>query len=162
MLNPVRMRIIQILAVKRNMTATEICEILSDIPRTTLYRHIAILLDSNIIAVISEQKIRGSLERTLAINMENIVNQNKLENALQNVYVFLIKKYMIFQKYFANEKPDTARDRVFFNNTILMATDEEFDHFLSDLKGLLIKYNFEFSPGRKARDISIISAPEER
>jgi len=43
MLNPVRMRIIQELAVKQSTTTTELCEKISDIPRTTLYRHIKIL-----------------------------------------------------------------------------------------------------------------------
>ena len=162
MLNPVRMRIIQTLAEKKNMTATEICEKLSDIPRTTLYRHIKILLDNDILSVISEQKIRGSLERTLAINVQEIVNHNTLENAAQNAFTFLMKKYAMFQNYFKDENSNPAKDKIFLNNTILMMTDDEFDHFLSELRGLLMKYSFDFSNGRKARDISIISAPEEK
>ena len=162
MLNPVRMRIIQTLAASKNMTATEICEKISDVPRTTLYRHIKILLDNDILSVISEQKIRGSLERTLAINTEEIVKHNTLENASQNSFAFLMKKYAMFQDYFNDENPDPAKDKIFLNNTILMTTDDEFDQFLSELRGLLMKYSFEFSKGRKARDISIISAPEEK
>ncbi len=162
MLNPVRMRIIQTLAVGQNMTATEICEKISDIPRTTLYRHIKILLDNDILSVVSEQKIRGSLERTLALNTGEIVKQNTLENAAQNVFAFLMKKYVMFLNYFNDKNPDPGKDKIFLNNTILMTTDDEFDHFLSELSGLLVKYNFEFSKGRKARDISIISAPEEK
>jgi len=161
-LNPVRMRIIQTLAARQNMTATEICEKINDVPRTTLYRHIKILLDNNILTVISEQKIRGSLERTLAINTEEVVKQNTLENAAQNAFAFLMKKYAMFQDYFDGENPDPAYDRIFLNNTILMTTDDEFDQFLSELRELLVKYHFEFSKGRKARDISIISAPEEK
>jgi hypothetical protein len=45
---------------------------------------------------------------------------------------------------------------------IKRGTDDEFDQFLSELSGLLMKYNFEFSKGRKVRDISIKSAPEEK
>ncbi|PKM89212.1 MAG: hypothetical protein CVU87_05715 [Firmicutes bacterium HGW-Firmicutes-12] len=162
MLNPVRMRIIQTLAVRQNMTATEICEKISDVPRTTLYRHIKILLDNDILSVISEQKIRGSLERTLAINTGQIVKHNTLENAVQNAFAFLMKKYAMFQDYFNDENPDPAKDKIFLNNTILMTTDDEFDQFLSELSELLMKYNYEFSKERKARDISIISAPEEK
>jgi hypothetical protein len=40
-----------------------------------------------------------------------------------------------------------------------MMTDSEFDQFLSELQALLIKYHGEAAEGRKARDISIISAP---
>jgi hypothetical protein len=43
-----------------------------------------------------------------------------------------------------------------------MMNDNEFNEFLSELRGLLIKYNFETAKGRKARDISVISAPTEK
>ncbi len=162
LLNPVRMRIIQTLAVKQNMTATEICEKINDIPRTTLYRHIRILLDNDVLSVISEQKVRGSLERTLALNIEEIMKHNTLENAAQNAFAFLMNKYMMIQKYFNGQYPDPAKDKIFLNSTILMTTDEEFDQFLLELRELIIKYNFEFSEGRKARDIAIVSVPGEK
>ncbi len=159
MLNAVRMRIIQTLAASQNMTVTEISKKISDIPRTTLYRHIKILLDNHILSIVSEQKIRGSLERTLAINVKEIANPNTLEDATQNAFAFLMNKCAAFQKYFNGENPDPAKDKLFLNNTILMTTDEEFDQFLSELKELIAKYNFDFLEGRKARDISIVSAP---
>lgn len=161
MLNPVRMRIIQILAARKSMTTTELCKEIEDVPRTTLYRHIKILLDNNFLLVVSEQKIRGSFERTLALNTKEIVSHNTLDNAAQNALAFLMNRYVRFQNYFNSKSPDPGKDKLFLNNTILMMTDNEFDQFLSELRGLLIKYSFEFSQGRKARDISIISAPEE-
>lgn len=161
MLNPVRMRIVQTLATRQKMTATDICEKISDVPRTTLYRHIKILLDNHILSVVSEQKVRGSLERTLALNVGEIVNHNTLENAAQNAFAFFMNKYAVFQSYFNKENPDPTKDKIFLNNTVLMMTDQEFDRFLSELRELIIKYNFDFSEGRKARDISVVSAPVE-
>lgn len=161
-LNPVRMRIIQTIAVNNTMTATEIYEKISDVPRTTIYRHIKILLDNDILSVVSEQKIRGSLERTLAINTGEILKQNTIENAAQNAFSILMKKYTMFQKYFSGENNNTGEDKVFINSMILMTTDEEFDKFLLELRDILMKYNFDYSKGRKARDITIISAPEEK
>jgi len=162
MLNAVRMRIIQELATRGTMTATELCEKTSDVPRTTMYRHINILLDNNILSVVSEKKIRGSLERTLALNLEEISKHNTLENASQNALGFLMNKYVRFHTYFNGKNPDPAKDKIFLNNTVLMMDDNEFDQFLSELRGLLIKYSLEFANGRKARDISVISAPTEK
>jgi DNA-binding transcriptional ArsR family regulator len=161
LLNPIRMRIIQELAVKQSMTATELCEKIGDVPRTTLYRHINLLLENNIVTVVSEQKIRGSLERTLALNVEEIVKHNTLENASQTAFAFLMNRYARFHNYFNGENPQPGKDKFFLNNTVLMADDTEFDQFLAELRDILIKYNFEFKNGRKARDISIISAPVE-
>lgn len=160
-MNPIRMRIIQILANNKSLTASEICEKVSDVPRTTLYRHIKILIDNDILTVISEQKIRGSLERTLALNIGEITKHNTIENATQNAFSFLMDKFVRFQKYFIRKKPDPGKDKIFLNNTVMMMTDEEFDQFLLELRELLVKYSFEYAQDRKVRDISIISAPEE-
>ena len=161
MLNPVRMRIIQEVSTRQNITATELCERISDVPRTTMYRHINILLSNNILSVISEKKIRGSLERTLALNIGEISKNNTLENASQNALGFMMNKYARFHNYFSDENPDPAKDKIFLNNSVMMMDDDEFDQFLSELRGLIIKYNFKVANGRKARDISIISSPVE-
>ncbi len=161
MLNPVRMRIIQELSTRRSITATELCEKISDVPRTTMYRHINILLDNNILSVVSEKKIRGSLERTLALNTGEISKNNTLKNACQNALGFLMNRYARFHNYFSGENPNPGRDKLFMNNTILMMDDNEFDQFLSELRELLLKYSFQNTDGRKPRDISIISAPPE-
>ncbi|MGD9676957.1 MAG: helix-turn-helix domain-containing protein [Vulcanibacillus sp.] len=162
MLNPVRLRIIQELSTKQSMTTSDLCEKISDVPRTTMYRHINILLNNNILSVVSEKKIRGSLERTLALNIEEISKHNTIENASQKVFAFLMNKYTRFQEYFSGKNPDPAHDKIFYNNTVLMMDDNEFDQFLFELRGLLIKYNFEVANGRTARDISVISAPTEK
>ena len=162
MLNSIRMRILQELAVRQSMTATELCENISDVPRTTIYRHINVLLDNSILSVVSEKKIRGSLERTLALNIGEIKKHNTLENASQNALAFLMNRYTRFHSYFSGESPDPAKDKIFLNNTVLMMDDNEFDQFLLELRELLTKYSFETANGRKARDISIISSPVEK
>lgn len=159
MLNPVRMRIIQALSTGQGITVTELCEKISDVPRTTMYRHIKILLDNNILYVVSEKKIRGSLERTLALNVGEISKHNTLENASQLAMGFLMNRYARFHKYFGGDNPDPGGDRIFLNNTVLMMSDTEFDQFLTELRELILKYNFEIGDKRKARDISIISSP---
>ncbi len=161
MLNPVRMRIIHILATTPSITVTEVSEKMSDIPRTTIYRHVKILLENDILTVVSEKKIRGSLERTLSLNIAEIKKYNTLENASQKVLSFLLKKYTQFNNYFHSDMVDTGKDQIFCNNTVLMLTNQEFDQFLNDLRDLLLKNNFEYKEGRRARDISIISAPPE-
>lgn len=161
MLNPVRMRIVQELASRPSLTATELCEKMGDVPRTTMYRHIGVLLENDIVSVVSEKKIRGSLERSLALNVGQITGNNTLENASQTVLGFLMNRYARFQKYFSGSNPDPGRDKIFFNTTVLMMDDEEFGQFLSELQGLLKKYSLETAEGRRPRDISVISTPAE-
>lgn len=162
MLNPIRMRIVQIAAASENVTASNICDKMADVPRTTVYRHIKILIENNILSIVSENKIRGSLERTLALNTQEITDHNTIENATQNAFHFLMNRYTRFEKYFRSEAPDPAKDRVFLTNAVIMASDEEFDAFLTELQVLLKKHSHEGTEKRKPRDISIISAPGEK
>ncbi|WP_147582281.1 hypothetical protein [Clostridium senegalense] len=67
--------------------------------------------------------------------------------------------YSKFHNYFNNKNSNPGKDKVFLNNTILMMSDIEFDKFLEELHELILKYNFDSSKVRKARDISIISSP---
>lgn len=162
MLNAVRMRIVQALAMRESMTATELGEIISDVPRTTLYRHINILLDSGIVSVVSEKKIRGSLERTLALNVGEITKHNTIENASRNILSFLMNRYARFHRYFSGGHPDPGKDKIFYNDTVMMMNDQEFDLFLTELRDILIKYSFQAGNERRARDITVMSVPAER
>lgn len=159
MLNPLRMRIIQTLASCGNMTTAEICAQINDVPRTTVYRHIKLLLDHDVLKIVSEERIRGSLERTLAIHVDTLKRNNTLENASNQAFSFLMAKYVAFHRYISSNRANPEQDRVFLNNTILMATDGEYDQFLSELRDLLIKYSPPYAEGRKPRDFSILSIP---
>ncbi|MDD3920073.1 MAG: helix-turn-helix domain-containing protein, partial [Eubacteriales bacterium] len=159
MLNPTRMRIVQTFASHNSMTANEVCEIIHDVPRTTLYRHINILIEAHVLTIVEEKKIRGSMERTLALNIKEIIRQNDAGNISQQAFGFLMGIYAKFEKYFAKDGFVPGNNKVFFNNTVMMMTDGEFDAFLSDLQTLLVRYHYEAADGRKLRDISIISAP---
>ena len=162
LLNPVRMRIIQQLGPNAAMTAGELSVELFDVPRTTLYRHINILLENDIITVVSERKVRGSLERTFALNVEEIKRHNTLENAVQNFLSLLMNRYTRFHNYFNGENPEPEKDHIFCKNYVMMMNDKEFDLFLDELHDLFLKYSLKTALGRKARDIMIISTPVEK
>ncbi|MDK2813372.1 MAG: hypothetical protein PWQ08_627 [Clostridiales bacterium] len=159
MLNPTRMRIVQTFASRGNITTTEVCEVLQDVPRTTLYRHINVLLDANILTVVKEKKTRGSVERTLALNLDEINSTTDAKNIPQQAFGFLMGVYSKFERYFNKDNFVPGSNKVFFNQTVMMMTDNEFDEFLADLQALLVKYHYEVADGRTPRDISIISAP---
>lgn len=162
-LNPVRMRIIQELALRGEMTTTALCQKIPDVPRTTMYRHISLLLEYEVLKVTAEKKVRGSLERSLALVIETLSRDNTIENAPKNAYLFLMNRYVAFRRYFAGKHADPGRDKLFLNTSILMLDDDEFDRFLGELRLLLTNYiGLEAAAGRKARDISIISSPVEK
>jgi DNA-binding transcriptional ArsR family regulator len=67
--HPVRLRILMALAgVER--TAQQIAATMSDIPTSSIYRHLQKLLDAGIVEVTAQRQIRGAVEKTLRIVRE--------------------------------------------------------------------------------------------
>lgn len=65
-LHPVRLRILQAMA-GREVTTAQLRDQLPDVTPATLYRHVSALLDADVLTVVSERKVRGAVERTMAI-----------------------------------------------------------------------------------------------
>ncbi len=77
MMNPVRIKIIREITLKKTATTKELQEICQDIPQATLYRHIQNLLKNGIIHVVSENKVRGLFEKVYAIKENPSAEINK-------------------------------------------------------------------------------------
>jgi len=71
LLHPIRWRIVQ-RALGREVTTTDLKRDLPDIPTTTLYRHVAALIDAGYLTVVRERKIRGTTERTLSLDQTKV------------------------------------------------------------------------------------------
>lgn len=157
--NPIRIQIMQYLQAHGEATTKQISEAITDIPAPTLYRHINTLLKEEILLIKEERKVRGSLERLLAINAEKMattVNSNISETA----YQFLMELYMRFQRYSCKDNADPQKDKLSLRTCVLTLTDDSFDSFMHDIAAVIEKYQGADEKG-KLRSISFISAPVE-
>ena len=160
LLNPIRSRIIQYLARNQRATAGDISLFMTDVPKTTLYRHLKILIKHKIIMVVEENRVRGSVERTYSLNLKTIDEKNTKENALGNAFGFLMKIYGDFDRYFSEENKDLKADKIFLSNVSLLLSDEEFDELFKQINELLAEHlnNVPYEE-RKQRSLSFISSP---
>ena len=162
LLNPIRSRIIQYLARQQRATAGDIALFMTDVPKTTLYRHLNTLAKHNIITVVEENRVRGSVERTYSLDLKAISEKDTKENALGNAFGFLMKIYGDFDRYFSDENANPAADKVFLSNISLLLTDEEFNDLLKQINVLLAEHlNNKPENKRKQRSLSFISSPCE-
>ncbi len=155
--NPVRMQVMQYLQTHGEATTKQISEAIADVPAPTLYRHINTLLKEEVLLVKEERKVRGSLERLLAINakkMAETVNNSISETA----YQFLMELYMKFQEYSNKKDANPQKDRLSLRTCVLTLTDDSFDSFMQEIGAVMEKYRKAEENG-KLRSISLISAP---
>ncbi len=157
--NPVRIQVMQYLQTHGEATTKQISEAISDVPAPTLYRHINTLLKEEVLIVKEERKVRGSLERLLAVNVEKM-SAAADSNISDSAYQFLMELYMKFHKYSCKDNADPQKDRLSLRTCILTLTDNSFDSFMQDIAAVIDKYR-EAEENGKLRSVSFISAPVE-
>lgn len=157
--NPVRIRVMQYLQTHGEATTKQISEAISDVPAPTLYRHINTLLKEEVLLVKEERKVRGSLERLLAVNVKKMSAASD-SNISDSAYQFLMEQYMKFYKYSCKDNADPQKDRLSLRTCVLNLTDDSFDNFMRDIASVIGKYQGAEENG-KLRSVSFISAPVE-
>lgn len=156
-MNPVRQRIFQYFLLHETGTVKELKKALPNVPNASLYRHIKILADHSILMVVSENRIRGTVESVYQINKDALATEDESGNAVQ---MSLLGICASFAKYFASGSADPQKDLLLLTNCTLLLTDEEFLKFLSEINEVALKYmKVEATESSKTREITLISSP---
>src|SRR5690348_13015630 len=70
LLHPIRIRIVNAFSGDRSRTTSELCARLPDVSQATVYRHVALLANAGVLAVVDEQAVRGAVERHYRLDRE--------------------------------------------------------------------------------------------
>ncbi|WP_430510165.1 helix-turn-helix domain-containing protein [Gottfriedia solisilvae] len=148
-MHPVRMKICQ--ALMRNkengLTPLEMIKIIKDVPQATLYRHIQIMVDSNIIRVIKEKKVKSVSEKYYVLNEEEArLDEEEWKEASIEEKLNYISSYQLllmtqYQNYLKKlEEQNHQEDRATFSVVELKINEELFLQFQNELNELMTKY----------------------
>lgn len=166
LLNPVRMRILQICLKHDTITTRQIAEMMSDVPIASLYRHINKLSQEHILEVIEENKIRGTIEKVYKLKTNPLtlihqsVEQGGKEELFNMFYTFVMSMLSDFQGYIDQDSYHLIEDRVGFRSFALYLSDAEVDEFLKNYRLLIEEaQEKEQSAERRLRKLSLIMMP---
>ncbi|KOY82962.1 transcriptional regulator [Lysinibacillus macroides] len=149
LMHPVRMKILQALMHNKEegLSTLEMISVIKDVPQATLYRHIQILVDENIIKIVKERKVRSVTEKFYALNEGaaklskedwiQLTTKQKL-NYISYYQVALLSQYQNYL-HSLDEKESTA-DLATFSLADLTLTKDQFISFDRELNDLLTKY----------------------
>jgi predicted N-acyltransferase len=124
-------------------------------------------LDHQVIAVIEQNKIRGTIEKTYALTETSILEKQQAEKMTADEHIqifsaFLSNLNVEFMNYIKQENRDLEKDGLGFRQASIYVTDEEFKHFLSDLRAAFEKVTGnEPAEKRKRKTIASILIPEK-
>ncbi|PBH86638.1 helix-turn-helix domain-containing protein [Clostridioides difficile] len=157
-LNPARLRILQYIRLYGSVRTSDIVKYLNDIPRATVYHHVKILEENNMIEVIKENRVRGTIEKVYALKEYTTSMEGETFVALSTAFYVGLMQEM--NEYFSRKEQDHKKDNVFFSSALLYMSDNEYENLLKSIADLLKPY-IEQKPksNLKLRKLSIISSP---
>ena len=157
-LNPARLRILQYIRLHGSVRTSDIVKYLNDIPRATVYHHVKILEENNMIEVIKENRVRGTIEKVYALKEYTTSMEGETFVALSTAFYVGLMQEM--NEYFSRKEQDHKKDNVFFSSALLYMSDNEYENLLKSIADLLKPY-IEQTPksNLKLRKLSIISSP---
>ncbi|HBF2786355.1 TPA: helix-turn-helix domain-containing protein [Clostridioides difficile] len=157
-LNPARLRILQYIRLHGSVRTSDIVKYLNDIPRATVYHHVKILEENNMIEVIEENRVRGTIEKVYALKEYTTSMEGETFVALSTAFYAGLMQEM--NEYFSRKEQDHKKDNVFFSSALLYISDNEYESLLKSITDLLKPY-IEQKPklNLKLRKLSIISSP---
>lgn len=166
LLHPVRLRIVQAFLGDRALTTSALATELSDIPPASLYRHVAKLVDADVLAVVAERRVRGALERTYVLRLTaasigpNELAEMSAEDHRQAFMAFVAALLGDYDRYLAGGDIDLIRDGVTYRIAGLWLDDSEFLAMMRDLtKVLAARMTNAPAPGRTRRILGYVLLP---
>ena len=170
LLHPIRIRIITEL-MRGDMSPQQVAKQLSDIPQATLYRHINTLFEANILEVVSETPIRGTVEKVYrVVSGAGRLTPGDIQNlsAEEHIQYFttfatsLIGDFIRFVEHAEPDDPDVLKGNMSYSKSIFYLSDEEATALKTSITEALLAANQNApAPHRKSYMVSLISIPDK-
>ncbi|WP_377268937.1 helix-turn-helix domain-containing protein [Peterkaempfera sp. SMS 1(5)a] len=166
LLHPVRMRVVHAMSDGRTHTTTELCGLLPDVSKATVYRHVGLLAEGGLLVVEGEQRVRGSVERRYRLDRGRAVigagtaGSMSSEDYRRGFAVAVATLLAEFGAYLDRDGADPVADLVGFRQHALWLSREELTGMIGELRAVIAsRMDLEPSPERRRHLLSPILFP---
>jgi DNA-binding transcriptional ArsR family regulator len=167
--HPVRLRIVHALSGGRTLTTSQLCKVLADVPKTTVYRHVAQLADGGMLEVDGERRVRGVVERSYRLRRERtLVDAETAASATSDEHRHIFAAAMAamiaeFNGYLDRDDADPAADMVGYRQHTLWLTQDELSDLIQDMRAAILPRLANEPTAQRARHLlSPIHFPIEK
>lgn len=142
-LHPIRLRILQAFIGDLHLSPRQLCEILSNVPQATLYRHFNKLTQAGILTVVAERPARGTVEKFYSLQEQNAeLSPEELavlsrEDHQQYFTAFIATLLTGFEQYLQRDEIDPVKDGVGYRQVALHLSEEELAQLAQSLNEAL-------------------------
>lgn len=162
-MHPVRLRIVRALLIKPQ-TTQELAEQLTDVPVSSLYRHLKLLLDGELIGVAETNIVQGIQEKVYElVQMPRLGREEMAEVSAEDHLRYFTTFMAILLQGFADyleTGPDFGSDVVGYSEVELWATPEQFNTLTQKLNAAVMPLlRQEKDDGRKRYKLATVVFP---
>ncbi|MCK7622262.1 helix-turn-helix domain-containing protein [Streptomyces sp. RS10V-4] len=164
--HPVRLRIVHALRGERTLTATQLCGLVRDASKATVYRHLDLLTSGGVLEVAEERRVRGAVERRYRLRQERASISRETAESLtaedhrRAFAVAMAALLAEFHAYLDQEHAAPATDPVGYRQHAIWLDDEELRSLLGELRAAIApRLANEAAPGRARYLLSPILFP---
>jgi predicted ArsR family transcriptional regulator len=168
LLHPVRMRIIWAFTGGRLRTTADLCASLPDVPKTTVYRHVALLAEGGVLEVAGEQRVRGAVERHYRLHRDRAAISPdagatmSLDDHRQAFAAAMAALLAEFDTYLNRPAADPVADLIGYRQGILWLSPTELAETIKEIQSILAARSTNGpAPDRHPRLLSMIQFPTE-
>ncbi|MEU3993873.1 helix-turn-helix domain-containing protein [Streptomyces platensis] len=168
LLHPVRLRITYAMSGERTCTTVELCAALSDVPKTTVYRHVGLLAEGGVLEVVDEQRVRGAVERRYRLRRDRMVigpeagASMSLDDHRRGFAAAMAALLAEFNTYLDRSGADPFADSVGYRQGTLWLSPDELADMISELRhSFASRAGNGPAPGRNPHLVSSIFFPTE-
>jgi len=168
LIHPVRLRVVHALSGGFTLTSAQLLARMPDVPKATLYRHIALLAAGGVLEVVGEQRIRGAVERTYRLQSERTIvstaeamrmSPSDHRQAFSAAMAALLAE---FGAYLERPQANPFADGVSYKQTTLLLTPEERSSLIEEVRAAIVaRGGHEAAPGRTPHLLGTILFPLE-
>ncbi len=136
--HPVRMRIVHALR-GRELTTGQLCELLPDVSKAMVYRHVEALAAGEVLEVASERRVRGAVERTYRLHNATIDTEDLTVDDYRRGFDLALATLLTeFTAYLNRDGVDPTADLVGFRQHAVWLSREELTDFITELRQVIV------------------------
>ncbi|MCB8980576.1 MAG: helix-turn-helix domain-containing protein [Ardenticatenaceae bacterium] len=164
-IHPVRFQILRAIGTEA-LTTQEIADRIPDTPKSSIYRHLKLLLEHNLLYVADARLVNGIQEKTYRLDQPARLTADEMKDLSVDDHIRFFTTYALtlvqdFSEYVSKSAPiDMLADRVGYNEVTFYATKSELDEFQAALNTAVMKLLGNVpGNGRSRRKLAIVSQP---
>ncbi|MFD6395046.1 helix-turn-helix domain-containing protein [Nocardia sp. NPDC060259] len=139
--HPVRLRIVHALSGGRVMTTSQLCACMPDVSKATVYRHVDLLAEHDILELAGEQRVRGAVERSYRLRRERAVIDSAASASVDDhrrIFAVAMATLLAeFQTYLDSDNADPVGDLVGYRQHAIWLDRDELAIFIADLRAVI-------------------------